>query len=205
MKARTFDEYVEKIKYLISYLSDRLNIAVKRDKYAICAVLSAISSLLSVANPLLSALIVKNIKNNFNFKGIIPSIIALIIVKGTRMLIRGKINKLLREGDIKAPLEWMQKKIKKYFSWLEPMIEKWGFIGEFLTNIKGGIDLRLSAAVTSFLTDFIIIIVSGIIFYFTGSYTLTVVISFLIPTLSVIPIFNKHPIVLDDDTSQKNK
>ena len=167
---------------------------VIRHRYAICCVLSTLASLLGVATPLLSALIVSNIINNLNVKGIIPTIIAMILVKGTKMLLRGKVNKLMGGAQAQAPLAWLQRRISKRLWWLEPMVSSLGWVGMVITKLTGSIKVKASAFAASFLTDLIAIIASGVMFYFTRSYALSLLITFTLPLLSVMPWLAKKTV-----------
>lgn len=173
--------------YIWSDLKTRAQEATIRDKYAVCCVLSALASVLSVATPLLTALIVKNIINNFNMKGIIPSVIAMVIIKGTRMLLRGRVSKLLRDADARAPMAWLQRRISKKLWWVEPIISSWGWFGEKINKLTGGVSMSVSSFMVSFMTDLINIFLSGTVYYFTQSYVLSVLVTFTIPLLSVMP------------------
>lgn len=159
--------------------------------------------MLGVATPLLSALIVSNIINNFNIKGIIPTIIAMILVKGTKMLLRGKVNKLMRGAKAEAPLAWLQRRISKRLWWLEPMVSSLGWIGMVITKLTGSIKVKAAAFAASFLTDMIAILASGIMFYFTRSYALSVLITFTLPLLSVMPWLAKKAVKFEKISRQR--
>jgi ABC-type multidrug transport system fused ATPase/permease subunit len=190
--------------YIKNEIKIRAEEAVIRDRYAICCVLSALASALSVVNPLLTALIVQNIINNFNLKGIVPSIIAMIMVKGTKMLLRGKVSKLLRGGDVRAPSAWLQRRISKKLWWLEPMINNWGFLGVVIKKLTGGVSVKISAAMVSFITDIVNIFLSGVVYYFTHSYALSLLVTFAIPTIAVLPWFAEKTIKNEKLKHQNN-
>lgn len=151
--------------------------------------MSAIASLLGIVNPVLSSYIAQNIKSNFNLKGIIPSLIAMVIVKGTRMYLRGSVSAQLKGGSMRAPVVWLQHRISKKIWWLEPMVNNWGWVGMVITRLTGGVSAKTAAFFASMVIDTINALLSGIVYYFTQNYVLSVLTALIIPSLAVLPWF----------------
>jgi len=160
-----------------------------RHRYAFCCAMTTLASLLGLVNPLLSSFIAQNIINNFNLKGIIPSLFSMIIVKGARMYLRGNVSKRLKGGSMRAPLVWLQHRISKRLWWLEPMVNNWGWVGLVITRLTGGVSASTAAFFASMLTDTINALLSGIVYYFTQSYVLSLLTALVIPALAVVPWF----------------
>jgi ABC-type multidrug transport system fused ATPase/permease subunit len=165
----------------------------RRHKYFICCVMSAAASMLGFVNPLLSSFIVKNIINNFNLKGIIPSLISMAIVKGTRMLLRSRVAIELR-GNMRAPIVWLSRNISKRLWWLEPMVDNWGWIGMVITKLTGGVSAQTASFFATMVFDTTNSLVSGIVYFYTQNYILSLLSALVVPTLAVVPWFTEKTI-----------
>lgn len=159
-----------------------------RYRYGFCCLLSALASLLGIINPILSSFIVSNILNNFNLAGIIPSLIAMAVVKGLRMFLRSRVNLNLK-GNMRAPLIWLQSRIGKKLWWVEPIIGSWGWVGVIMTRITGGVSAQAASFLASFVTDTINTLAAGIVYYFSRNYILSLLTALILPTLAVSPWF----------------
>ena len=160
---------------------------VARHRYSLCCMMSLFASLLGVLNPVLSAFVAKNVIDNFNLKGIIPSLVSLYGVKATRMYLRTRVGAELKGGSIRAPIIWLQHRISRKLWWLEPMVDNWGWVGLVITRITGGVSVQASAAIASMIMDTVNALLSGIVFYFTRSYVLSLATAFIIPAAAVVP------------------
>lgn len=127
----------------------------------------------------------------------------MILVKGTKMLLRGRVNKLMRGADAQAPLAWLQRRISKKLWWLEPMVSNLGWIGMVITKLTGSVKVKASAFAASFLTDLVVIIAAGVMFYFTRSYALSVLITFTLPLLSVMPWLTKKSVKFEKISTRR--
>ncbi|HEX2938927.1 MAG TPA: hypothetical protein VHO66_08415 [Ruminiclostridium sp.] len=161
---------------------------ISNNVYAKCSVMTFLASLLGIVNPVLSSFLAENIISNFNLKGIIPTVLSMVMVKGTRMYLRSRVGSRLK-GSMRAPLVWLQHRISKKLWWMEPMVSNWGWVGMVLTRITGGISLQTAAFFASMITDTLNTLLSGIVFYFTRNYFLSVLTALIIPTLAVVPWF----------------
>lgn len=187
------NSHICSIKILKSYglpdKEEKPHRLISRYRYSYCCLMSALASLLGIVNPVLSSFIAQNIKSNFNLKGIIPSLIAMIIVKGTRMYLRGSVSAQLKGGSMRAPIVWLQHRISKRIWWLEPMVNNWGWVGMVITKLTGGVSARTAAFFASMVIDTINALLSGIVYYFTQNYVLSVMTALLIPSFAVLPWF----------------
>lgn len=156
------------------------------NRYGISCLFSALASLLGFVNPVLSSFIVYNIINNFNLGGIIPSLVAMVIVKGTRMYLRSRVSHNLK-GNMRAPLIWLQHRIDKRLWWLEPLVDGWGWLG--MTVSKYAVDVSAQTAMffATTVLDTLNALASGIVYYFTRSYVLSLMSVLIFPAFSVAP------------------
>lgn len=161
---------------------------ISSDVYAKCSIMTFLASVLGIVNPVLSSFLAENVISNFNLKGIIPTVISMAMVKGTRMYLRSRVGKRLK-GSMRAPLVWLQHRISKKLWWMEPMVNNWGWVGMFITRITGGISLQTAAFFTSMITDTVNTVLSGIVYYLTRNYVLSVMTALIMPSLAVIPWF----------------
>lgn len=164
----------------------------ERHRYAFCCALTTLASLLGFVNPVLSGFIADNIIRDFNLRGIIPTLIAMAAVKGTRIFLRSRVALELRGGNMRAPLVWLQRRISRRLWWLEPMVGNWGWVGLVINRITGGVPRQVAALITSSLTDTVNAVMSGVVYYFTRSYVLSLLTALVIPTLAVVPWFAKN-------------
>lgn len=158
-----------------------------RRRYGLCCAMTLTASLLGFVNPILSSFIAENIINHFNLTGIIPSLVSIFAVKGTRFYLRARAGNELKGGSSRAPVIWLQKRISRKLWWLEPMVVNWGWVGHLLTRLTGGVSVQVSAAIASMLTDTINSLVSGIVYYYTRSYSFSLLAALVIPAISVLP------------------
>jgi hypothetical protein len=161
---------------------------ISRHRYAACCLMSSFASLLGFVNPVLSSFIVKSIIDNSNLRGIVPTFVSMAAVKGTRMYLRSKVASQLK-GSMRAPLVWLQHRISKRLWWLEPMVNNWGWVGLVITKLTGGVPAQTAAFIVSMLTDTVNALLSGIVYYFTQSYVLSLLTVLIIPSLAVVPWF----------------
>lgn len=147
-----------------------------------------LASLLGIVNPVLSGFLAENVLSNFNLKGIIPTVISMIMVKGTRMYLRSQVGKKLK-GSMRAPLVWLQRRISRKLWWIEPMVDNWGWVGMVMTRITGGVSIQAAAFIASMTTDTINTLLSLIVYYFTRNYILSVLTALVLPSLAVVPWF----------------
>nr|PZM87760.1 MAG: hypothetical protein DIU81_08590 [[Clostridium] cellulosi] len=161
---------------------------ISSDTYAKCCIMTFLASLLGIVNPVLSGFLAENVFSNFNLKGIIPTVISMITVKGTRMYLRSRVGKKLK-GSMRAPLIWLQRRISRKLWWIEPMVDNWGWVGMVMTRITGGVSVQAAAFIASMITDTINTLLSLIVYYFTRNYILSVLTALVLPSLAVIPWF----------------
>lgn len=170
-------------------IKERIHQFIAPHRYAFCCVLSATASLLGFVNPILSSFIAENILNNINLKGIIPTFVSMLAVKGTRMYLRSIVASQLK-GGMRAPAVWLQRRISKRIWWLEPMVDNWGWIGLVITRVmRGGVPAQAAAFIASMITDTINALMSGVVYYFTQSYILSLLTALIIPSFAVVPWF----------------
>lgn len=162
--------------------------SASRNRYGISCLFSAFASLLGFVNPVLSSFIAYNILNNFNLGGIIPSLIAMVIVKGVRMYLRSAVSHNLK-GNIRAPLIWLQHRIDKRLWWLEPMVDSWGWIGMTVAKHTGDVSQQAALFFATMVMDTLNTLASGIVYYFTQNYVLSLLSALIFPTLTIAPWF----------------
>jgi ABC-type bacteriocin/lantibiotic exporter with double-glycine peptidase domain len=168
-----------------------INSLIEKNRYGFCCVLSAFASLLGFVNPVLSSFIAANIIKDFNLRGIVPMLAAMVIVKGTRMYLRSTVTSRLR-GNTRAPLIWLQRRIGKRLWWIEPIVGSWGWVGmtiKRLTRLTGGVSLQVASFIVTMLSDTVNALSAGIVYYFTQSYVLSLFAALIIPSLAVVPWF----------------
>lgn len=170
------------------HLKIHWNNFLRRNKYSVCCLLSTFASLLGIVNPILSSYIASNILNHFNLAGIIPSLVSMAAVKGLRIFLRSRVTLTLK-GNMRAPYSWLQSKIGKKLWWVEPMVESWGWAGLVMTRLTGGVSAQTAAFITSTLTDTLNTLASGIVYYFTQNYVLSVLTALILPAFAVAPWF----------------
>lgn len=158
------------------------------NRYGISCLFSALASLLGFVNPVLSGFIAYNILNNFNLGGIIPSLAAMVIIKGTRMYLRSSVSHNLK-GNIRAPLIWLQHRIDKRLWWLEPMVDGWGWLGMTVSKYAGDVSGQAALFFATTVMDTLNALASGIVYYFTRSYVLSLLSVLIFPTFTVLPWF----------------
>jgi hypothetical protein len=158
-----------------------------RHRYGLCCVMTLTASLLGFVNPILSSFIAQNIIDNFNLTGIIPSLISIFAVKGTRFFLRARAGAELKGGSARAPSIWLQRRISRRLWWLEPMVSNWGWIGLMITKLTGGVSFQVASAIASMLTDTVNSIVSGVVYYYAHSYILSLLAALIIPAAAVLP------------------
>ena len=161
---------------------------IAHHRYAYCCLMSSFASFLGFVNPVLSSFIAQNIINSFNLKGIIPALISMGAVKGTRIYLRSNVSSKLK-GSMRAPAVWLQRRISKKLWWLEPMVDNWGWVGLVMTKLTGGVSVQAASFIASMITDTIIALMAGIVYYFTQSYILSLLTALIIPALAVVPWF----------------
>lgn len=166
---------------------EKANGLIARHRYSVCCLMSSAASLLGFVNPVLSSFIAQNIISNFNLRGIIPSIIAMVAVKGTRTLLRARVAGQIKGGSARAPIIWLQRRISRRLWWLEPMVDNWGWVGLVITRLTGGVPAQAAMAIASMLVDTINALLSGVVYYFTQSYVLSLATALIIPSLAVVP------------------
>lgn len=164
-----------------------------RHRYTICCLMSTLASLLGFVNPILSSFLAKNILNNFNLRGIIPSLLSMSAVKGMRMLLRSKVASQLK-GNMRAPIVWLSRNISKRLWWLEPMVDNWGWVGMAITKLTGGVSTQASAFFATMVIDTINALASGIVYFYTQDYVLSLLSALVIPTLAVAPWYTRKAI-----------
>jgi ABC-type bacteriocin/lantibiotic exporter with double-glycine peptidase domain len=175
-----------------------INNFISKNRYAFCCVLSAFASLLGFVNPVLSSFIVANIIKDFNLRGIVPILISMVIVKGTRMYLRSTVTSRLR-GNTRAPLIWLQRRIGKRLWWIEPIVGSWGWVGmtiKRLTKLTGGVSIQIASFIVTTLSDTVNALAAGIVYYFTQSYVLSLLTALIIPSLAVVPWFAKKSLLI---------
>jgi len=181
-------------------------------RYAICCILSSVASLMSFVNPLLAGVLIDRAVSSFSLPSVTPVIAGMGLVNGTRILLRATVAKLLK-GRQRAPLIWLQNRIGKWLWWLEPVLHVWGLPGIamkkfgrflaanrltsgnlFFSSLKPHKNRRLSLAVASsiiyLMTDVCVTALSGVIFYLTRSYYLSL-LAVLLPAAAAAPWFAK--------------
>jgi hypothetical protein len=158
-----------------------------RRRYGLCCFMTLTASLLGFVNPILSSFIAQNIIDHFNLTGIIPSLVSIFVVKGARFYLRARAGSELKGGSSRAPVIWLQKRISRKLWWLEPMVVNWGWVGLVLKKLTGGVSVQVSAAIASMLTDTVNSLVSGIVYYYTQSYLLSLLAALVIPAVAVLP------------------
>lgn len=159
-----------------------------RHRYAYCSVLSSIAGILGFVNPLLSSVLVAKLMHRFDLIEILPYVFAMAAVKGTRIYLRFTISVIL-EGNQRAPLIWLQHRIGRWLWWVEPLVHNWGAVGMMITRLSGnnGLSGQIASFITYFITDTAITVSSGIVYYYTQSYVLSLLSVPLLPMLIILP------------------
>jgi ABC-type multidrug transport system fused ATPase/permease subunit len=185
---------------------------LEKYRYAICCVFSAAASLLCFVNPLLAGIFVNRAISAFEPPSITPLIAGMAIVNGTRILLRSTVAFFVK-GRQRAPLIWLQARIGKWLWWLEPVLHVWGLPGIVMKKFGRWLSahrltsrllhlgprrphknrrlaLNVASSITYIITDFFVTALSGVIFYFTRSYMLSL-LSVLLPAAATVPWFAK--------------
>lgn len=175
------------------------------NRYAYCSVLSAIAGLLGFVNPLLSSVLVAKAIRRFDLMSLLPYALAMVVVKGTRIYLRFTISVVLK-GNQRAPLIWIQHHVGEWFWWVEPLVHNWGIIGMILTKFSGGNSLgaQIAAFITYYLSDTVITFTSGIVYYYTQSYFLSLLSALLLPVVIIVPWFTEKGLRISK-TRQKRR
>ncbi len=176
----------------------KINELINKNRYFFCCVLSAFASLLGFVNPILSSFIAANILHDFNLKGIIPLFVSMLIVKGTRMYLRSTVTYRLR-GNTRAPLIWLQRRIGKRLWWIEPMVGSFGWVGILMRRLskkRGGVSIQVASFIVTSISDTVITVGTGVVYYFTQSYILSLLTALIIPALTVVPWFAGKSVIL---------
>jgi hypothetical protein len=134
----------------------------------------------------------------------------MALVNGVRILLRSTVSSMLK-GRQRAPLIWLQNRIGKGLWWLEPVLHVWGLpgiilkkFGHWLTSrgliarkLQLGsppknrrLTLSIASSITYLLADVCVTALSGVIYYFTRSYILSL-FSVLLPAAAAAPWFAK--------------
>jgi hypothetical protein len=167
---------------------------------------------MSFVNPLLAGVFINRAISTFSLPNVTPVIVGMGLVNGTRILMRGTVARLLR-GKQRSPLIWLQNRIGKWLWWLEPLLHVWGLpgivvkkLGKFFAahRLTSGmfargrkkahktrrLSLAVASSVTYLLTDACVTALSGVLFYLTRSYALSL-LAVVLPALAAAPWFAK--------------
>lgn len=160
----------------------------KKHRYLICCLLSSTAAMLGILNPFLIGLLIFRIKHAERPDKIILAFLCLAGVKATRMYFRFTVTKLL-DGNQRAPFNWLRHRIGRWFWWLEPLLQNWGWVGMAVNKFTHGSPLgpQLASGIIYYLSDTATTVFSGVIYYYTENYALSFLPVLALPTLITIP------------------
>ena len=174
------------------------NVKITRHRYAYCSVLSAIASLLSFVNPLLSSVLVHKFTHHAPIEDLLPLALSMIVVTGVRLYLRFTISSMLI-GSQRAPIFWLQRRIGLRLWWLERLVGSWGFVGMVVRRVSGkkGLAAQVASFISYSLTDAVTTVLSGFVYYVTKSYLLSLFSALILPTLVIVPWITQKTLRLE--------
>lgn len=180
------------------------------DRTAYCALLSLLASVLGLGVPLLSSRTVDLAMHSLSFShvdraaGLLPPLLLLVTVQGMRMYLRYAIS-AVSGGNERAPLFWLQHRIGRWLWWVEPMVHNWGVAGMIVAKLSGkkGLAVQLASSFSYLISDLLITLFSGTIYYITQSYLLSLLSSLALPALAVLPWFTRKSRRIREESARR--